>query len=77
MLNGAAEIAILRALVADCAVGVSESVTFTVKLIAPVVVPVGVPAIAPVDAFRVSPAGKLPLETLHVSVPAPPVAASV
>ncbi len=74
-LNGAAEIVIVSAFVADCAVGVSESVTFTVKLIAPVVVPVGVPAIAPVDAFRVSPAGRLPLEMLHVFVPAPPLAA--
>ena len=75
-LNGAAEIVILSVFVADCAVGVSESVTFAVKLIAPVVVPVGVPVIAPVDAFSVRPAGRLPLEILHVSVPAPPLAAS-
>lgn len=76
-LSGAAEIVMLSALVTDCAVGVSESVTFTVKLIAPVVVPVGVPVMAPVAAFSVSPAGRLPELILHVSAPAPPVATSV
>jgi hypothetical protein len=39
-------------------VGVSESVTCTVKLAVPV--PVGVPLITPVDGLRVRPAGRLP-----------------
>lgn len=50
----------------DCAVGVSESVTVTVKLIVPVTVPVGVPVMAPVEAFNVNPAGRLPELMLHV-----------
>lgn len=74
-LNGAVEIVMLNALVADCAVGVSLSVTLTVKLIAPVTVPVGVPEMTPAE-LNVSPAGRLPLEMLHVSAPAPPLAAS-
>jgi hypothetical protein len=45
-------------LVAVCAVGVSESVTVTVKVVVPE--SVGVPEIAPVEIFRDSPAGKLP-----------------
>ena len=40
--------------------GVSESVTVTVKLTVPVSVPLGVPEIAPVAAFKVNPAGRLP-----------------
>jgi hypothetical protein len=47
-------------------VGVCESVAVTVKLVVPVNVPEGVPEITPVAAFRVRPAGKLPVETLHV-----------
>jgi len=54
----------LRALVAVCAVGVVESVTFTVKLDVPEAV--GVPLIAPLDAFKVSPAGSEPEEIDHV-----------
>jgi hypothetical protein len=49
----------LNAAVADPA-GDSESVTFTVKLIGPVTLPVGVPVIAPVPAFKLSPAGREP-----------------
>jgi len=46
-------------------VGLSESVTVTVKLIVPTCGPVGVPVIAPVDVFSDKPAGKLPLVTDH------------
>jgi hypothetical protein len=48
-------------LVAVCAVGVSESVTVTVKFDGPAVV--GVPEIAPVELFRDNPPGKLPVVT--------------
>jgi len=47
--------------VAVC-VCVSESVTVTVKVV-PVLL--GVPEITPVDAFKVNPAGKLPVVTDH------------
>jgi hypothetical protein len=50
----------LRLFVAVCAVGVSASVTFTVKLMGPVTLPLGVPEIAPVLVFRISPAGNEP-----------------
>jgi hypothetical protein len=46
-------------------VGLSESVTVTVKLIVPTSGPVGVPVIAPVEGFRERPAGKLPVVTAH------------
>jgi hypothetical protein len=46
-------------------VGLSESVTVTVKLIVPTCGPVGVPVIAPVELFNERPAGKLPLVTDH------------
>ena len=49
---------ILRFADAVCAVGVSESVTFTVKDEVPVAV--GVPLITPVEALSDSPAGRLP-----------------
>ena len=38
---------------------------------------VGVPVIAPVDAFRLSPVGKLPTVTLQLSGVFPPLAVSV
>lgn len=58
--------------------GDSESVTVTVKLMVPTSVPVGVPLIAPVDAFRERPAGRLPVVTAHdVYGVIPPVAAKV
>ena len=53
----------LRLAVAVLAVGVSESVTVTVKFTVPDTV--GVPVIAPVDEFRLRPAGKLPVVTAH------------
>ena len=49
--------------VAVFAVGVSESVTVTVKLAVPDAV--GVPEIAPVAALRIRPAGKLPVVTVQ------------
>jgi hypothetical protein len=55
--------------VADCP-GV-ESVTFTVNENGPAVV--GVPVIAPVLAFRVRPAGRLPEAIANVSGAVPPV----
>ena len=53
----------LKLAVAVLAVGVSESVTVMVKLAVPEAV--GVPEIAPVEAFRVRPAGKFPVVTAH------------
>jgi hypothetical protein len=67
----------LIAAVAVCAVGTSASVTFTVKLIGPVTLPVGVPEMTPVLAFRVSPAGRVPALIDHVYGVIPPVAATV
>ena len=65
-LNGATEIVMLRAALAFCGVGVSESVTVTVKLTAPTNVPLGEPEITPVVAFNVRPAGRLPVVTAQV-----------
>jgi len=71
----ATAIVMLRDLVAVCAVGAVESVTLTVKLLVPEAV--GVPEIAPVDAFSVNPAGKAPaLKDQEYGV-VPPVAVSV
>ena len=53
----------LRLAVAVSAVGVSESVTVTVKFVVPEAV--GVPEMTPVAALRVRPAGKLPLVIVH------------
>ena len=53
----------LRFAVAVFAVGVSASVTVTVKLAVPEAV--GVPEMAPVEALSVRPAGKLPVVTVH------------
>src|SRR5271165_4788228 len=55
--------------------GTSESVTFTVKFVVPAAV--GVPLIAPVDAFSVNPAGKLPTDIAQLYGVVPPVAANV
>jgi hypothetical protein len=65
----------LRLAVAVLAVGVSESVTVTVKLEVPAVV--GVPDITPVEALRIRPAGKLPVVTAHEYGVMPPVACKV
>ena len=75
-LSGVALTVMLRAALAVF-VGLSESVTVTVKLIAPVCGPVGVPVITPVVELSVSPAGKLPTVTAHVYGVIPPVAPSV
>jgi hypothetical protein len=58
-LRVGAVIVMLRLLVTLLA-GLSESLTFTVKLLVPTKGPVGVPVIAPEEAFRLNPAGKLP-----------------
>ena len=49
--------------------------TLTVKLLVPE--PAGVPEITPVEEFRVSPAGSVPLETAHVYGVTPAAAARV
>ena len=54
----------LKFAVAVLAVGVSESVTVTVKFVVPEAV--GMPEITPVAPLRVRPAGKLPVVTAHV-----------
>jgi hypothetical protein len=64
-LSGATEIAMLRLALAFEPVGVSASVTVTVKLSVPTNVPVGVPEMTPVAAFNDSPAGRLPVVTVH------------
>ena len=53
----------LKFAVAVFAVGVSESVTVTVKFEVPEAV--GVPEITPVDALRSRPEGKLPVVIVH------------
>ena len=68
-------IRMLRFCVADCAPPLLESVTFTVKLAVPFG-PVGVPVIWP-DESILSPAGRFPVLTVRVSVPAPPEVAIV
>jgi hypothetical protein len=72
--NGAGLTLMLTCCVALIA-GLPESVTFTVKV--EVATVVGVPVIAPVPVLRLNPAGRVPAETLQVSVPAPPLAFSV
>ena len=52
--------------------GVEESVAFSVKVVLPTAV--GVPATAPVEALRVSPAGSEPDRTLQVIGATAPVA---
>ena len=70
----AASARIESAAVADC-VGDEESVTRTPKLAVPAVV--AVPAITPVDGFKVSPAGSAPLVIAQVYGVLPPFACSV
>ena len=55
--------------------GVPESAAWTVKLETPAVV--GVPVIAPVLELRFKPAGSEPVVTDQVTLPEPPVDASV
>ena len=75
IVRDATETAILRAFVAVCAVGVVESVTFTVKLKVPDVV--GVPEMAPLEAVKLSPAGNAPALMLQLYGVVPPLAARV
>ncbi len=75
MLTGvcAAATAMLNFCVALCAVGVVESVTFTVKPKVPAAV--GVPEIAPVEAFKFRPGGREEALMDQVYGVVPPVAA--
>jgi hypothetical protein len=59
---------------AVCGMGAAESVTCTLKFAVPAG-PVGVPVIAPEDAFKLRPAGSEPPVMLQVYVPVPPLAA--
>ena len=54
--------------------GDSESVTVTMKFVVPVNVPLGVPEITPVAAFKLRPAGRLPVVTAQLYGVIPPVA---
>ena len=76
-ITGGAElfIVMLRFCTADWAPALLESVAFTVKLVVPLG-PVGVPVMCP-DESMLNPAGKLPLLTISVTVPAPPDVATV
>jgi hypothetical protein len=65
MLNVGAVIVMLRAALAVL-VGLSESVTVTVKLVEPTKGPDGVPVIAPVLEFKLKPAGRLPTVTAQL-----------
>jgi hypothetical protein len=56
--------------------GLLESVTVNVRAVA-LAVAVGVPLIAPVAAFKVRPAGRVPLVSDQAYGNVPPVAASV
>lgn len=76
-LSGATEMAILKLALALPPLGVSESVTVTVKLSVPTKVPVGVPEMTPVAAFNDNPEGRLPVVTAHVYGAIPPVACRV
>jgi hypothetical protein len=58
-----------------CGVGLDESATLKVKLVE--LLAVGCPEMIPVDAARLSPAGRLPELTVQVYLPLPPVALSV
>ena len=77
MLTGvcAAATVMLNVCVAVCAVGVVESVTFAVKPKVPEAV--GVPEIAPVDAFKLKPGGREEAVIDQVYGVVPPVAARV
>jgi hypothetical protein len=57
------------------AAGDPESFTVTVNVTLPAAV--GVPVIAPVDAFKLKPGGNVPVVTVHVSGATPPTDASV
>lgn len=65
----------LRFCTADCAPALLESVAFTVKLVVPLG-PAGVPVMCPEESM-LKPAGKLPLLTVSLTIPAPPEVAMV
>src|SRR5438105_3310963 len=65
----------LRFCTANCAPALLESVAFTVKLVVPLG-PAGVPVMCPEESM-LNPAGKLPLLTFSVTIPAPPEVATV
>lgn len=71
----AAATVMLRLLVAVCAAGEVESVTFTVKLNVPDAV--GVPEIVPVEAVKLRPVARVPELMLQLYGVVPPEAASV
>jgi hypothetical protein len=64
-LRAGAEMVMLRAAFAVL-MGDSLSVAVTVKFVVPVKVPLGVPEITPVAAFKVNPAGRLPTVTAQL-----------
>jgi hypothetical protein len=61
--------------VASVAVWLAESATWNVRLVTAVVV--GVPVMAPVEAFKDNPPGNEPELTVHVYGVVPPVATKV
>ena len=75
VIAGAWLTVMLNACDADCAPPTLESVTLIVKFDTLTVV--GAPVIAPVLPFKLKPTGKLPEVIEYVSVPAPPVTATV
>jgi hypothetical protein len=76
MTSVAASIVSVRLAVRDSSPGLLESVTLKVSGV-PVTAAVGVPPSAPVDAFRDSPAGSVPLVMDQVYGVVPPIAARV
>jgi hypothetical protein len=76
-LNGGALITILRFADALCLVGDSLSVTVTVKFTVPVKVPLGLPEITPVLAFKDRPVGRPPVVIDQVYGVMPPAATRV
>lgn len=65
-LNGGAVTVMLRLAVVVACVGVCESVAVRVKLVGPVMLPLGVPEITPVALLKFNPAGRLPVVTAQV-----------
>lgn len=76
-LSATTEMVMLKLALAVLPVGVSASVTVTVKLSVPTNVPLGVPEITPVAAFNVRPVGRLPVVTAQVYGEMPPAACRV
>ena len=76
VIAGAAAATVRVRLVVWVRAGLLESVARKVNGVA-ITLTVGVPLIVPVELFRESPVGKVPLVKLHVKGVVPPVAASV